>query len=226
MKHTLLSATLIASAVLAAPAFAEDWYVQGFLGYSYADDATFAGNIGGNPNTVATDFDEDLNLGISVGRGFGSIGNGASLRGEIELSYRSNDIDAVDFSGNGAGAEANPGGDISSTFLMANAIVDFETNSKFTPYVGGGIGVGFIDQDVVYGANNNVTIRGDDEAFTAQLIAGTSYALNDTTSLFGDVRYARSFDVTGTRTAPNGTTASVSDDISNTSVNFGVRFKF
>ncbi|CUH85865.1 Outer membrane protein W [Thalassovita mediterranea] len=225
LKHSLIGATLIASAALAAPASAQDWYGSAFLGYSYADDLDYSGTIGAGPQTVETDLDESASFGITIGREFGSIGGNASLRGEIELSYRSNDVTAVDFSGNGAGNEANPGGDISSTFLLANAIVDFDTGSAFTPYVGAGIGVGFIEQNVIYGPTSNVTIRGDDEAFTAQLIAGASYEISETTSLFGDVRYARSYDVTGTRTSPAGV-ATVSDDLSSTSVNFGVRFKF
>ncbi|MBO9473612.1 MULTISPECIES: outer membrane protein [unclassified Shimia] len=221
--RSLLGATLLATTTLAAPAFAQDWYVQGFLGYSYADDAEHSGNIGGNTQSVLTDLDEDLSYGVSVGRNITSFGNGLSLRGEVELSYRSNDVNAVDFSGNGAGNEANPGGDISATYLLGNLIVDVETSSKFTPYFGGGLGVGFFDQNISYG--NGVTIRGDDEVFTAQLIAGTSYEINDQVSLFGDVRYTRGFDVTGTRTSPAGT-ATVSDDLSNTSLNLGVRFTF
>jgi opacity protein-like surface antigen len=225
LKPSLLGATLLATAALAAPASAQDWYGAGSIGYSFAENPSFTGTIGGSSQSVDLDLDENASFGIAIGREFGSLSDGISLRGEIELSYRTNDVQSVDFSGNGAGAEANPAGDISSTFLLANAIVDFETGGSFTPYLGAGVGVGFIDQNVVYGAGNNVTIRGEDEAFTAQLIAGTSYALNDTTSLFGDVRYARSFDVTGTRTSPGGV-ASVSEDLSTTSVNFGVRFKF
>ncbi|MBO9397612.1 porin family protein [Shimia sp. R9_2] len=221
--RSLLGAALLASTTLAAPAFANDWYVQGSLGYSLADDANHSGIIGGGTQNVRSDLDDDLAVGISVGRGITSFGNGLSLRGEVELSYRSNDVTAVDFSGNGAGAEANPAGDISATYLLGNLIVDVETSSKFTPYFGAGVGVGFFDQDISYG--NGVTIRGDDEVFTAQLIAGTSYDINEQVALFGDVRYTRGFDVTGTRTSPGGT-ASVSDDLSNTSVNLGVRFKF
>jgi opacity protein-like surface antigen len=225
LKRTLLGATLIASATVAAPAFAQDWYASGFVGYSYADDLDFSGRIGGNRQTVETDLDENASYGIAIGREIGPLGSSATLRGEIELSYRSNDVDAVDFSGNGAGNEANPAGAISSPFLLANAIVDFDIGSAFTPYLGAGIGVGFIDQDVVYGANNNVTIRGEDEVFTTQLIAGASYDVSESTAIFGDVRYARSYDVNGTRTSPAGV-ARVSDDLSSTSVNFGVRFKF
>ncbi len=221
--RSLFSAALLATTTLAAPALANDWYVQGFLGYSSPEDANHSGTIGGGTQSVQSDLDSDINYGLSVGRNITSFGNGLSLRGEVELSYRSNDVTSVDFSGNGAGAEANPGGDISATYLLANLIVDVETNTKFTPYFGGGVGVGFFDQDISYGSG--VTIRGDDEVFTAQLIAGTSYEINDQVSLFGDVRYTRGFDVTGTRTSPGGT-ATVSDDLSNTSVNVGVRFTF
>jgi opacity protein-like surface antigen len=208
----------------AAPVAAQETYGQIFGGYSNLSDADFSGTIGGSRQNVATDFDGGYNLGVSVGRTLpGWSGNGFSLRGEIELSYSDNDVDSVDFSGNGPGDEANPGGDITSTRLFANLIADFENQSKFTPYAGLGLGVDFVDQDIVYG--NNVTIRGSDEAFAAQLILGASYEISDQVSLFTDARYVRSFSVGATRTSPGGR-ASVSDDISRVNVNFGVRYRF
>ncbi|MBE1283019.1 MAG: outer membrane beta-barrel protein [Rhodobacteraceae bacterium] len=208
----------------AAPVAAQDFYGQVFGGYSDLSDSDFSGVIGGSNQNVATDFDGGYNLGISVGRSLPAwSGNGFSLRGEVELSYSDNDVDSVDFSGNGPGAEANTSGDISSTRLFANLIADFETNSKFSPYAGIGLGGDFVDHDIVYGPN--VTITGRDEAFAAQLILGSSYEINDQLSLFTDARYVRSFDVTSTRTSPGGA-ATVSDDLSRVNLNFGLRFNF
>ena len=208
----------------ASPAAAQDYYGSVFGSYSNLQDSTFSGTIGGGPQGVASDFDDGYGLGLSLGTSLpGLSGNGFDLRGEIELSYSNNDVDSVDFSGNGAGAEANTSGDISSTRLFANLIADFETNSRFTPYVGAGIGVDFVDHDIVYG--NGVTISGNDEAFAAQLILGTSYEISDSLSFFTDARYVRSFDVNSTRTSPGGV-ASVSDDLDRVNVNFGLRFQF
>ncbi|SCZ54261.1 outer membrane protein [Epibacterium ulvae] len=213
-----------AAIVMAAPVAAQEYYGQVFGGFSNLTDSNFSGTIGGSTQNVDTDFDDGFNFGFAIGRTFEAwSGNGYGLRGEIELSYSDNDVDGVDFSGNGAGAEANPGGDVTSTRLFANLIADFNTGSRFSPYIGAGLGIDFVDHDIVYG--NNVTITGSDEALAAQLILGASYQLNDRTALFTDARYVRSFDVDSTRTSPAGT-ASVSDDLSRVNVNFGVRFQF
>ena len=222
LRTSLLSSALAVGVVAGSPALAQDWYVQGFLGYSFEENFTPSGNIGGAPQSVFNDLSDGFNIGASVGRNF-SLSNGINLRGEIELSYGENDVDAVNFSGNGPGFENAVSGDIEATFLLANLLVDFETGGPLTPYVGAGIGVGFIDQNINY--NNAVNISGDDEAFAAQLIAGASYKVNDTTSIFGDVRFIRAYDVSGTRTAPGGV-ASVSDDLDRTTLNVGVRFNF
>jgi len=222
MKQTtkLISASVALAALSQSPAMAQEWYGQVFGGYNFAEDPTFSGSVG----SVATDLDDGYILGFAVGSALPGLSTDAvRFRGEIELSYGETDVDGVDFSGNGAGAEANPGGDISSTYLFGNILADFETGGPLTPYLGAGIGVSFVDQSVAYGTN--VTISGTDEAFAAQLIAGASYELNDSTALFADARYIRGFDVSGTRTA-GGNSVQVEDDISNVTLNVGLRFNF
>lgn len=221
-KSLLMAASSLAIA-FAAPAVAQDWYVQGFAGYTFADDANFAGVIGGAPQSVFTEFDDGYNIGGSVGYRFLPKGSSIGLRGEVELSFGENDADAFNFSGNGPGFEPNADGDVSTTLLLANAFVDFDTGGKLTPYIGGGIGAGFVDFGLVYGPG--VTITGSDEVFAAQLIAGVSYEINDRTSIFGDVRYLQAYDVEGVRTSPGGV-ALVSDDLNRTALNVGVRFNF
>ncbi len=226
MKRTITLTTMALAATFAAhaPAAAQDWYGQVFGGYSFADDLDQSGLIGGAPNSVRTDLDDGYHLGFSVGRSIPGLDTGpVRLRGEIELSYGENDVDGVNFSGNGPGAEANPNGDISTTYLFGNVLADFQTGGPVTPYVGAGLGVGFVDQSIGYG--NGVTISGSDEAFAAQLIAGASYQVNDRTALFADARYIRSFDVEGIRTA-GGNSAQVSDDLNTVTLNVGLRFNF
>lgn len=225
--HTMMkwTSTALLMAVVAAPVAAEGTYGQVYGGFDQLRDSEFTGTIGGSRQNVQTDFDRGYTLGASVGRYFSGLsGGGYALRGEVELAYSNNDVDTVDFSGNGSGNEGNVSGDITSTRLMANVFADFKTQSALTPYVGAGLGVDFVDHDIVYG--NTATIRGDDQALAAQLVLGASYQVSDSVSLFSDARFIRSYDVESTRTAPNGTTASVSDDLDRTNLNFGLRFKF
>ncbi|MCT4610478.1 MAG: outer membrane beta-barrel protein [Pelagimonas sp.] len=210
---------------VAAPVAAQDFYGQVYGGFDRLQDSTFSGTIGGANRTVDTGFDDGYSAGVSIGRYFSGLSNDTyALRGEVELSFSRNEANTVDFSGNGVGNEGNVGGDIRSTRLFANVLADFKTQSRLTPYVGAGLGVDFVDHGISYG--RNVTITGQDEALAAQLIVGGAYEVSDGVSLFSDVRFLRSFDVESTRTAPNGTTARVSDDLSRANVNFGLRFQF
>ena len=224
-KPALLGLSLVLAAT--APATAQDFYGSIWGGYSQTQDSTFSGAITppGGTQTIDLDFDSGFTVGGAIGRDFGEIGNGVRLRGEIELSYSEGDVDGVNFSGNGAGAEVNVGGDITTTRLMANALLDFQTDTRLTPYIGAGVGAAFSDIDVVYGSGVNLNDSSTD--FAAQIIGGASYAINDGTSLFADVRYIRDFGVESQRfTGAGGMTGLVEDDIETVQVNFGVRFNF
>ncbi len=113
----------------AAPAVAQNFYVGGHGGWNYAHEADT-----GSGFSIAYDF---LGYGIGVEVG---IRLGGNLRLEGELTYRSNDVDTI----GGVGTTA----DISSTSLMLNALYDFNSESGFTPYIGGGIGVSDVDFEI------------------------------------------------------------------------------
>jgi opacity protein-like surface antigen len=222
-----LSAVALSSAAFAdGHSTAPSFYGHVFGGYTQAPDLTFSGTVGGNPQTVAIDFGSGYNVGLAFGKNINAWSTSkVNTRAEVELSYSRANADAIDFSGNGAGAEANTAGEVSTTNLFANVLFDFKTSSKWTPYAGFGAGVAFVDNDLVYGPG--VRISENDQVFTAQLIAGTSYALNDAMDLTFDVRYSRAFGVSSTRLNGAGvSTGTVSDDVDNLRLNVGLRFKF
>lgn len=226
-RHLLAAAALSVSATaLTAQTLPEDFYVQGFLGYSQLQDTNLSGNIGGAPQSVFGDFDGGYGIGIAVGREINQWSNSnIGTRVELELSYRDNDVERLDFTGNGAGNEANTSGDVSSTSLFANVLFDFKQQGAFTPFVGFGLGAQRTSYDLVYGPG--VAIRDSDTTFAAQAIAGVSYDINTSTALTLDARYSRAFDVSSSRVNPAGvSTGTVEDDLDNFSVNLGVRFKF
>lgn len=229
MLRPFTLATGTALALLAAPVAAQDNYIALFGGLSDLDNPTFRGDIttgaGTGPESVDTDFDTGFGLGIAYGRSFGSLGANTRLRGEVELSFSESDVDGIAFSGNGPAAEVNVDGDISTTRLFGNVLVDFETGGAFTPYVGAGLGIARTESDLVYGPG--VRVRDSDTNLSAQLIAGTAYKINDTWSLTGDVRYIRDFNVELNRAAPTGaSTGTVEDDIDTFAVNIGLRYRF
>lgn len=216
-----LNAVAAVALVVATSASAQDFYGQLYGGVTFPTDPTFSGLIGGAPGTVDTNLDEGFVIGGAVGLRFSSIPN---LRADIELSYGENDIDGLNFSGNGPGSEIGVGGDISYTSLLVNGYWDFDTNGPLTPYVGAGLGVSFVDTSAIYGPG--VRLDGSDEVFTLQLIAGASYDISESTALFADVRYRQFYDLSTDRITPTGGLASISDDFGLTSINAGVRFSF
>ncbi|WGI21418.1 outer membrane beta-barrel protein [Amylibacter sp. IMCC11727] len=222
-----LGALLVSSAAFAdGHSNAPKFYGHVFGGYTNAPDLSFSGTIGGAPQTVATEFGSGYNFGIAVGKNIGAWSNSKiNTRAEIELSYSRANVDAIDFSGNGVGFEPNTSGSISTTNLFANVLFDFKTSTKWTPYAGFGAGVAFVDNDLVYGPN--VRISDSDQAFAAQLIAGTSYELSEQMDLTFDARYSRAFNVSSSRLNGAGaSTGTVTEDVDNLRVNVGVRFKF
>lgn len=70
-------------------------------------------------------------------------------------------------------------GDLDVLTLMANAYVDLDLG-RFAPFIGAGIGVGFIDSDVPDDAAVAARLDDLDAAFAYQLTAGVGFDLSDT----------------------------------------------
>lgn len=158
-----------------------------------------------------TDFNDGYTLGVAAGRDYGA------LRFDIELAFAKNDveahrmvdvagmsIDAVDaavlvesqttpFGINTATIVADGQGDIRTTYLLANAYYDFENTTRLTPYVGGGIGAGFVNVD--YSPSDIGIVDDSATAFAYQIVGGLDYAINDTSSVLTNIRYRGTTDV-------------------------------
>ena len=227
IRGILASATLALVATHAsAQSLSDGAYIQGFLGYSQLQDSDFSGTIRGATQSVDTDFDAGYGIGIAIGKEIPQWSNDRiGTRLELELSYRDNDVDGVNFSGNGPAPEGNISGDIAQTSLFANVLFDFKQSGKVTPFTGFGLGATYSDIDFAYGPG--VALDDSDTNFAAQLIAGVAYEINAATAFTVDARYSRAFDVSSARLAPNGAlTGTVEDDLDTFSVNFGLRYSF
>lgn len=158
-----------------------------------------------------TEFDTGYTLSAALGRRFGN-----GLRGEVELAYQSNDVDthnnvqaaAIPLDNEDVGVlisgaplqgatvgevVADGRGSVDTTFLMANLYYDFAQYGALTPYVGGGLGVGFVNVD--YSPSGVGIVDDNDTVLAYQLVAGASYAFNDNTALFAQYRYRATEDV-------------------------------
>src|SRR5215208_5392480 len=152
MRHTLKYAAAGAAMFLAAgQAAAADMveeavpgcncyggpYISLFAGVTFDAQDTEVSYGGSSTYSIETD------TGFLVG---GAIGAHITpnFRGEIELSFKSHDIDSADDSD----GDSNTGnGDVDIFFVLANFWYDFDMGA-FTPYLGGGVGVAKINSDI------------------------------------------------------------------------------
>jgi len=175
-SSAILAAGLIAGLGSAASAQTDGWYFGAEAGANIAPRIHFDANS--RPWSEQQDTGYAL-LG-QVGYGFGPI------RLEGELGWRHNDISSIT---NYQGEPASSGA-IKGLNFMANALYDFNTGTKWTPYVGAGVGGINLSTDHITAANTEIT-NDNELLFAYQGIAGVSYALNNTLSIKADYHYMR-----------------------------------
>lgn len=155
--------------ILAAPAAAQDagYYAKAFGGLS-----ALQGNSASFGSTAQPlSYDSGTTLGGAIGYDYGD----RPFRAELEFAYRSGEATGVT-------------GDYASTTFALNGYYVFAGNGRLKPYVGLGLGyVTEIDFDVTSGANaGEYSDRG---LLAGQAMLGADYALSDSLSLFGELRY-------------------------------------
>lgn len=190
MKTKILFAALLMAGVSSA-AFAEDYNKTSYERRSSSTTTTtrtypaerqwmglegpYITAFGGWNNTEdnsAPDTDGGWLGGVAVG------GKTKWARAELEVSYRNNDIDGA------------AGGDVDSVAGMANAYYDLENDTRFTPYIGAGIGIAHVDFD---------TAGGDESTeFAYQGIAGVNYAIDARWHVGAEYRYFATTEVDST----------------------------
>ena len=179
ISSAVIAAGLVAGLCTAASAQTDGWYAGAEAGVNFVPKLKFDAT----GNTWTQQQDPGYAILGQVGYGFGKV------RLEGELGWRQNEINK--FSDN-FGAKS-PDGNINGVSFMANVYYDFVNSSKWTPFVGGGIGGIDLNFDNLKAAGAPVTNDGD-FVFAYQGIAGVSYAVNEQLSLKADYRYLGTVD--------------------------------
>jgi len=122
------------------------------------------------------------------------------VRFEGELSYRASDMkdEHYSYSDDSISVSASAGGDVETTSLMLNTYFDIDTGTRFTPFIGGGIGAAYINAKIW--AKGTVEEDGEvwhesesaddyDIVFAYQGIVGIAFSLSDDTALDFSYRY-------------------------------------
>ncbi|GJL95798.1 MAG: hypothetical protein DHS20C05_22030 [Hyphococcus sp.] len=185
-----------------------------------------------------TEFENGYVINGAIGRKYDAF------RGELEVSYQSAGVEthtgvstagiALDNEDAGVLITGSPNlgvsvgdlvaageGSLDTVYVMANFLVDIKTGTRFTPYIGAGAGVGFVD--VNYSPSATPIIDDNATAFAYQGKAGIAFQAAPGTEIFAGYRYRATTDVN-----VDASLFAANFDIENKSsiVEAGVRFTF
>ena len=167
MRKLVISLAL-ASTVLATPALARDdsWYIEGDAGGMILEDVQNLTTA--NSGTLNTKVGYDV--GGIIGYDFGGF------RLEAETSFRrANEDSYVDGTGNFSGSRLDGGA--SALSFMMNGLLDFGPDDGLQGFVGGGVGVARIKNQVYIPIGQQVDDT--DTGFAYQALAGIRYPVTD-----------------------------------------------
>lgn len=174
-----------------APMVHNSWYVSLFGGWSAprteeSDFTYFFNGVTAYAYSATTELNSGYIVGLAAGRNlFGST------RGEVEFAFSSyNPGNRKEVSLATASAASSTfyytpaGGSLTSFTVMANIWHDFENSSRITPYVGGGLGVGYIQSSLMFDGIVGTSAYNDTALAAAfQIGAGVNFALHENVSL-------------------------------------------
>jgi opacity protein-like surface antigen len=192
MKNKLAFASFVILASQAA-AFAGEleapvaagprWYQNGSFYTSLSGGAAIFSDgtvdVVNNPSGKADfEFDTGSSFALRVGHDFGA------LRVEGEFSYTQAEISALETST----GSVSVGSDLAAYGFMANALWDIDFK-PFTFSAGFGVGATKVKVDAMENSGFIAVAESGDTVFSAQLILGLSYQLNERTSVGLNYRY-------------------------------------
>ncbi len=167
---------------------APGWYVSLFGGASFLDDVEITYSNSGTAGLSETVTD----AGFIVGGAIGTHIN-PNIRAEVEVSYFENSVNQLDFPYTPVSFSAS--GHVSSVNVLVNVWHDFDMGGGFTPYIGGGAGVGFVDARASW-ASPFDELNGSDTGFAFQVGAGFQFDMTEMIAIDLGYRYRGVMDVT------------------------------
>ncbi|MEM9168058.1 MAG: outer membrane beta-barrel protein [Pseudomonadota bacterium] len=145
-------------------------------------------------------FDNSLAIGGAVGFKYPS-----GFRTELEYRFTSNAYESVDIDGVTTAVVQPPiDDDVNAHILMSNVIYDFDNDTRFTPFIGVGVGGARVTNFMDTGFD-----AASDWAFAYQAKAGLTYDLSPTLKLSAEINYLRTRDLEFQATDPAGATLTI-----------------
>ena len=196
------------------------YYGSIFGGWTGLDDLMLSGDEG--QIQISND------SGFAVGFAFGQI-QGKNLRSEIEVTYRSNDLDGMTLNGlSGATQFLEGDGTIEATSGMLNVFWDFtDVRTRFKPYLG--FGFGGVSADADFQIDGERTLGdGNDTSLAYQWIGGISYQTKLLSDFYVEYRYFAADSLHFNTTLPPSAIIDGDGELEyrTSNVVFGIRMKF
>lgn len=175
-----------------------EWYIRGDVGVGRFADMDAHGSSGGAGFDVGSlDFDNIYSVSLGFGRYITP-----NVRIGLDVDYRHKSASRFNTGSPAAVAALTNFGTIplefTSTAVMLNAYYDFGPNRRFSPYLGGGVGVAFHNLELKGSSYTNSAGTGTISSgsstsgnFAANVMAGVS--VNIQQGLFLDVGYKFSY---------------------------------
>jgi outer membrane autotransporter protein len=195
------------------------FYVTGYAQYSRIGSSTFteSGALGAGGGLNA-EFGSGFGLGGDIGYRYG---NGWAA--EVEWNYRRHSLSSL----RQGGGTLSQDGDFASNIILINGLRRFNSSTKWTPYVGAGIGwVQEIDIDIQPAAGGAERSYSASNKTAFQLIAGVEYALNQKWRMTADARWLRVGSVKMDNESGNTGGSVTSLDYNPISLQIGLRYSF
>jgi Outer membrane protein beta-barrel domain len=223
------------AAMLGAPAVAQGLfdrtpaeggaYITGFVGAVLPDDA----DLGGEGTRLSVSFEDAAAYGAAVGYRLPfKYLTYLQPRLELEVSAGSVDVSGAQLTA----SRRTASGDASLIYVFFNSYNDviWSEDQRIVPFFGGGFGVATIDlslNDASSAGGATVARTSDDTtAFTTSFAAGAAWRLGGGAEIYGEARYATTYDAKFTRINEAGIGQGLKDDFSATTLTVGFRRSF
>ena len=238
-KNSLLAISLAACS-FSSVTHAEDklWYVG--ISANQVDlgsvETQSTAQVGGVTRRIGIDTDDEVGLGITLGRTVFTQDNGNSLSIELNYSSSDHDVEEVRFMDNTfLASDGRAEGSLETDTILARARYQFNLGN-FKPYVGFGIGQSVLDVEARYGMSVGSVATsqppfadGSDSATALELRLGAEYKINDSFGVFIEYTSTDVDDIEFSRRGggPGGlATTTQSGDFDFDSVNLGLNLRF
>ncbi|MBI3419440.1 MAG: hypothetical protein HY053_04845 [Proteobacteria bacterium] len=185
------------------------FYVALKTGLSIPRDSKFT-------DTTNGDYDEAYKMGWefggAAGYSFAPLNNWLAPRAELEVSSHRGSIDEITVGGT-TFSDPAAFGDVNTWRVFTNGYLDFNTPWRrwFTPWIGGGVGIGFADFDRLGTSATSVALSDSGVGFAYNAAVGLTFPLWSPNSMIDlGYRYTQVMDIDLKTIDGTSTTADVS----------------